>query len=122
MSLSHDHAAEVNAGIIDNLKAENARLHAEVERQRRRCKNTALAWAHAGEMQDEAVRYKALAEQCGEVLERARWGLGEALAFYRIALRRGAHWCSNESEQMDATKSALESVDAAIAAKPEELT
>ena len=35
MSLSHDHAAEVNAGIIDNLRAENARLQAEVERQDR---------------------------------------------------------------------------------------
>ena len=31
MSLSHDHAAEVNANIMDNLRAENARLRERVE-------------------------------------------------------------------------------------------
>lgn len=31
MSLSHDHAAEVNANIMDELRAENARLQERVE-------------------------------------------------------------------------------------------
>ena len=71
---------------IADLEAENARLQVDIERERRRCKNTALAWAHAGEMQDEvarlqaretelvaklikANRYKALEERRGEALE-----------------------------------------------------
>lgn len=36
-----------------------AELEAEVERQRNRCKNTALAWAHAGEQQNTAATLQA---------------------------------------------------------------
>ena len=44
----------------DSLRVENTRLQERVEAWKA---NTLLAWHHACDMQDEVVRYKALAER-----------------------------------------------------------
>jgi len=80
----------------DTIREQRNEALAEVERQRGRCKNTALAWAHAGEMQAEVER---LEGRIGAALERIeryvsipptpgyRTGLQEAALNIRVALR-----------------------------------
>jgi len=65
MSLSHDHAAEVNSNLIDDLRAENARLQERVEEAERKWN---LAVGDRDACLSELAKAEALAERRKEAL------------------------------------------------------
>ena len=79
-----------NCDIIREERAENARLQAEVKRG---YKNMALAWVHAGEMQDAVVRLQALVEEQSRQVNEYQAGLRKAErergGYKALAERRG---------------------------------